>query len=307
MNESLVLCFPEYREPARRMASAAGYPAADVHIHHFPDGESRVQLPVELPPTVFFCRSLNQPNDKLIELVLAAATARRLGAKRLILVAPYLCYMRQDKAFHPGEAISQRIIGELLAERFDGLITVDPHLHRIRHLQQAVPVEQAVALTATGPMSAWLAETVEDPLLLGPDEESVQWVAAIAHHNRLDYCVARKERLGDRSVRITLPRNGFDGRHIVLVDDVASTGRTLETAARELLSRHRPASISVLVTHALFLGHALERLRNAGIGRIGSCDTIPHPTNVIELAPLLAKAIRARVPATSGREEGSAS
>ncbi len=287
MNEPLVLCFPEYREPGQRLADVAGIAAANVEIHHFPDGESRVRLPVDLPEEVILCRSLHQPNDKLIELVLAAATARRLGARRLTLVAPYLCYMRQDKAFHPGEAISQRIIGELLAEHFDRLITVDPHLHRVHHLRQAVPVEEAIALTATEPMSRWLAQKMDDPLILGPDEESVQWVAAIARHDGLDYRVARKERLGDRTVRITLPRDGFTGRHVVLVDDVASTGHTLEAAAQALLP-HDPASISVLVTHALFLEGAMERLRQAGVGRIWSCDTIPHPTNAIQLAALLA-------------------
>ncbi len=287
---SLVLRFPEYRQQAQRMADAAGFPSADVDIHHFPDGESRIRLPEKLPEKVIFCRSLNQPNEKLIELILAAATARRLGAKQITLVAPYLCYMRQDKAFHPGEAISQRIIGELLAGRFDSLITIDPHLHRVHNLQQAVPVEQAITLSATGVMADWLAKQMENPLLIGPDEESVQWVAAIARHNHLDYCVARKERLGDRSVRVTLPEGNYTGRHIVLVDDVASTGRTLEAAARELVP-HKPVSISVLVTHALFFGDAQQRLHHVGVEQIWSCDTIPHPTNHIQMAKLLAEVI----------------
>lgn len=288
---SLVLCFPEYRERARRMADAAGFSSADVDIHHFPDGESRIRLPEKLPEKIIFCRSLNQPNEKLIELILAAATARRLGAKKITLVAPYLCYMRQDKAFHPGEAISQRIIGELLAGRFNSLITVDPHLHRVHNLQQAVPVAQAVTLSATSVMAAWLSEQLENPLLIGPDEESVQWVAAIARYNHLDYCVARKERLGDRSVRITLPDGDYSGRHIVLVDDVASTGRTLEAAARRL-APYKPATISALVTHALFFGDAQQRLHRVGVEQIWSCDTIPHPTNHLQLAELLAGAIR---------------
>ncbi len=288
---SLVLCFPEYRQQAQRMADAAGFPCSDVDIHHFPDGESRIRLPEKLPEQIIFCRSLNQPNEKLIELILAAATARRLGAKRITLVAPYLCYMRQDKAFHPGEAISQRIIGELLANRFDSLITVDPHLHRVHNLQQAVPVEQAVTLSATSVMADWLTRQMKNPLLIGPDEESVQWVAAIARHNSLDYCVARKERFGDRSVRITLPDGYYTGRHIVLVDDVASTGRTLEAAAREL-APHKPASISVLVTHALFFDDAQQRLQRVGVEQIWSCDTIPHPTNHLHLAQLLAEAIK---------------
>ncbi len=108
-------------------------------LHHFPDGESLIRLPPSLPEHVIVCRSLNQPNDKLIELLLCATTARELGAKRLTLVAPYLSYMRQDIANQPGEAVSQRIVGKLLAELFDDVLTVDPHLHRISSLDPGDP------------------------------------------------------------------------------------------------------------------------------------------------------------------------
>ncbi len=288
---SLVLGFAEYHQQAERMAEAAGIAYERVELHHFPDGESRVRLPRNIPQHLILCRSLYHPNEKLIELFLAAATARRLGARRITLVAPYLCYMRQDKEFHPGEAISQRIIGELLADRFNALITVDPHLHRVENLGQAVPVERAITLSATGAMAPWLTQQLDNPLLIGPDQESLQWVSAIARHSGLEYCVARKQRLGDRSVRIELPQRHFAGRDVVLVDDVASTGRTLEAAATELVP-HRPASISVLVTHALLHGDAHQRLQRAGIERIWSCDTIPHPSNRIQLAELLAGAVR---------------
>jgi len=286
----MVLGFPEYRDAARRLAEQAGLPYADVDIHHFPDGESKVRLPLPLAGEVIFCRSLDHPNDKLVELDLAAATARELGARRLTLVAPYLAYMRQDTAFNPGEAVSQRIIGELLARRFDTLITVDPHLHRVHRLEEAVPVKQAVSLSATAPMADYLAGHGDNPFLIGPDEESEQWVAAIAGHRQLDFAVARKERLGDRDVHVILPEGDYANRHLVLVDDVASTGCTLEEAARQL-SRYRPASISVLVTHALFVGDAEQRLRAAGITRICSTDSIPHHSNRLLLAPLLASAL----------------
>ena len=92
-------------------------------------------------------RTLNNPNEKLVELLLAAQTARTLGASHLTLVAPYLAYMRQDIAFQPGEAVSQRIVGRFLAGLFDAVITVDPHLHRVATLQEAVPVTQAVVLS----------------------------------------------------------------------------------------------------------------------------------------------------------------
>ena len=265
-------------------------PYAEALIHHFPDGETRLQLPESLPEYIVLCQTLDHPDSKLVELVLAAATARDLGARHITLVAPYLCYMRQDKAFHPGEAVSQRIVGTLLSQWIDALITVDSHLHRVHQLQDAVPVSPAINLKATAVMSAFLEKQVENPFLVGPDEESEQWVAAIARDSGFDYCVAHKERFGDQQVRVSLPKADYRNRHIVLVDDVASTGRTLEEATLALTS-FEPASISVLVTHALFVGDAQERLRQAGVSHIWSTDAIPHSSNALHLDQLLAKAL----------------
>ena len=113
----------DYAEPAKRLAHFIGCPFALIDVHHFPDGESRLRLPVDLPQKVVLCRSLNDPNEKLVELILAAEHLRGQGVMQLMLIAPYLCYMRQDKAFHPGEVVSQTIIGRLLANYFDGAIT----------------------------------------------------------------------------------------------------------------------------------------------------------------------------------------
>ncbi|MCO6413580.1 MAG: ribose-phosphate diphosphokinase [Thiogranum sp.] len=294
-SSQLLLGFPEYREPAQRLAQAAGIPYADVQVHRFPDGESRVRLPASLPQELIFCRTLDRPNSKLIELELATATARELGATHLTLVAPYLCYMRQDMAFQPGEAVSQRIIGGLLAVQFDRVITVDPHLHRVRNLSEAVPAEEAIALNATLPMSDYLAAQAQNPFLIGPDEESAQWVSAIAGRHDFDYAVARKERHGDNAVRVTLPDRNYRDRNIVFVDDMISTGHTLAEAVRQL-SAQAPASISVLVTHALFSGDALERLQAAGVTHICSTDSVLHATNRLRLDTLLAAALDRRPP-----------
>jgi ribose-phosphate pyrophosphokinase len=290
LRRPLVLGFPDYSEQARRLAATAELAYQEVEIHRFPDGESRVRLPPRLPSRVVLCRSLQCPNDKLIELALAARAARDLGAGHLTLIAPYLCYMRQDRAFHPGEAVSQRIVGRLLADWFDALITVDPHLHRVSTLEEAVPVSRARSLSAAPLMARFLRQVVEDPLLIGPDAESRQWVSTIARQEGLDYRIGEKRRLGDREVRISFDKALGTGRRIVLIDDVASTGRTLERAVA-VLAPARPASVDVLVTHALFLEGTLERLQAAGVGRVWSTDSIPHATNRLELAPLLAGAL----------------
>ncbi len=135
MRASLLLHFDDEQDAAMRLAQAGGLATVTVARHRFPDGEIRLRLPQRLPDRVVLLRTLDRPNEKLVDLLLAAHTARSLGAKHLTLVAPYLAYMRQDIAFHPGEAISQRIVGRFLADLFDAGITLDPHLHRVATLQ----------------------------------------------------------------------------------------------------------------------------------------------------------------------------
>lgn len=286
----MILAFPDYLKQAQRLATRLNVELAEVTLHHFPDSESLIRLPSVLPAHVIVCRSLNQPNDKLIELLLCATTARELGADRVTLVAPYLSYMRQDIANQPGEAVSQRIIGKLLAGLFDDVITVDPHLHRISSLNQAIPIKNAISLTAADEIGRFLKQKLKRALLLGPDSESEQWVAAIAHKIGFDYAIADKKRHGDKQVEISLPSKDYSKVPIVIIDDMASTGRTLAGAAR-LLQAAGSKNIYAVVTHALFCGDAEAHIRQAGIQSLWSTDSINHPTSCIELDTLLAKAI----------------
>ncbi|MBI5040936.1 MAG: ribose-phosphate diphosphokinase, partial [Gammaproteobacteria bacterium] len=221
----------------------------------------------------------------------AAETARELGARELILVVPYLCYMRQDMAFQPGEAISQRSIGRWLGTHFDAVITVDPHLHRVHDLAEVIPSRQALSLSAAPLLGKYAARTFDNPLLLGPDEESTQWVAAAAQAGGLQRAVAHKQRRDDRSVIVTLPSIDVHDRSVVIVDDIASTGRTLARAADALYAAGA-AEVHALVTHALFVGDAEAHLRAAGVRSLHSSDSIAHPSNAIVLAELLAHACK---------------
>jgi ribose-phosphate pyrophosphokinase len=139
-------------------------------------------------------------------------------------------------------------------------------------------------------MTAWLAERGGNPLLVGPDEESQQWVRQIADPGSFESCIARKHRHGDMDVTIELPDIDVGGRDIVIADDVISTGHTVAVAAMQLAERGA-RSISVLVTHALFADGATEQLRLGGVREICSTDSIPHPTNRLQLAELLAQAL----------------
>jgi len=286
----MLLHFDDQQDAARRLADAAGLQAACIARHRFPDGELRLRLPPAVPPHAVLFRSLDDPNEKLVELLLTAQTARGLGARHLTLVAPYLAYMRQDTAFEPGEAVSQRIVGKFLAGIVDAVITVDPHLHRVATLQEVVPGAGAVVLTGANLLADLVVQRRQRPLLVGPDEESAQWVARAAQRHGLEHAICRKVRSGDHAVEVALPPLAVAGRAVVILDDIASTGQTVAAAAR-LLRDAGAASIDVALTHALFSPQALELMRASGVGEIWSTDSIAHPSNAVSMAPLLAEAL----------------
>ena len=296
----MLLHFDDEAALAARLADALGWPCAAIGCHRFPDGEWKLTLPAALPARVVLLRGLQQPNEKLAQLLIVAPAARELGVRHLTLVAPYLAYMRQDMEFSPGEAVSQRIVGQFLARLFDAIVTVDPHLHRIDRLEQAAPVAHATVLVGALPLSDHIVRQRQRPLLVGPDSESAQWVAAAAARHGLDYVVCTKVRSGDRDVAVDLPATQVAGRATVILDDMASTGHTLAAAAR-LLRAAGAASIDAAVTHALFTPAATAMLNAEGVGEIWSTDCIAHPSNAVSMAPLLAQALRDIPPTGSPR------
>jgi ribose-phosphate pyrophosphokinase len=234
-------------------------------------------------------RSLDDPNAKLVELLLAADALRRAGASSLTLVAPYLAYMRQDRVFTPGEPISQRVVGALLGAAFDRVLCVEAHLHRVKTLAEVFPC-LADSLPAAPALADWLRERAAGALLVGPDEESEPWVKGLAALAGLPFRIGTKRRRGDALVDFALPALPAGAPRAVLVDDIASTGATLAAGARALRAAG-VATVDALVVHAIFVPGSLSALREAGIARVVSTDTIPHPTNGVGVAPLLAAAL----------------
>jgi ribose-phosphate pyrophosphokinase len=291
----VVCAFAEDGPAAERLARALMLPCQIVECHHFPDGESRVRID-PVPANAVIYRSLHQPNEKLVELLLLASVLSDSAGGRPILVAPYLPYMRQDAAFHAGEAISQRVIGRLLAASHRTVIAVDPHLHRTKSLGAILPGTTATAISAAPLLAALIdGNGGEPPVLIGPDSESEPLVAAVAYHAGLPFRILDKTRHGDHEVNITASDLDIAcERRAVLVEDIVATGGTLIEAARRLRAIGCTA-IQALVVHALFDDAAAAAMAAAGIEGVRSTDSVPHPTNVVPLAPLLAAAVQAAV------------
>lgn len=257
----------------------------------FPDGESYVRLltPVAGRDVMALC-TLDRPDDVTLPLLFFAAAAREQGARRLGLVAPYLGYMRQDRAFHPGEAVTSTAYAALLSNAFDWLVTVDPHLHRYPDLG-AVYTIPAVAATAAKPIADWVRRAVEHPVLIGPDIESTQWIERVARLADAPYLVFEKARRGDRDVVVT-PRGleGFPGGTPVIVDDIVSSARTMIEAVHLVRAAGLAAPVCIGV-HAIFAEDAYAALNAAGPARIATVNTVAHGSNEIEIADALHAAI----------------
>jgi ribose-phosphate pyrophosphokinase len=287
----LLLAMPGNEAMAAAVATALAADLCPVAVRHFPDGESCVRIhgAVAGRQVGILC-TLDRPDQKLVPLFLLAGAARENGAQRVGLAAPYLAYMRQDQRFNAGEATSARHLAQWIGGQFDWLVTVDPHLHRIRHLAELYGIPSRV-VHAAGPIAEWIHGNVRQPLLVGPDEESAQWVADVAARIDAPHVVLTKTRRGDRDVSVSLPQvSRWKDHSPVLVDDIVSTARTMIEGVRGLRASGLAAPVCIAV-HAIFAAAALEQLRDAGAGRIVSADTVVHPTNGIPLAGPLAAAI----------------
>jgi ribose-phosphate pyrophosphokinase len=230
--------------------------------------------------------TLHQPDTKLIPLYLFCKTAKSLGAKTIFLISPYLAYMRQDKIFNPGEGLSSHYFAEFVSGLVDGLITVDPHLHRIKSLQEVYSIKTQVVHAAEY-ISEWIRKNVSNALLIGPDSESEQWVSEIAKKAEANFTILQKIRYGDSQVEVSLPEiEKYKNCTPVLVDDIISTGRTMIEAITHLKTLKMKQVICIGI-HAVFSNDAFSQLKKAGAGQIITCNTIFHESNAIDIADLL--------------------
>jgi len=286
----MVIAMPGTDALANAIAAAVAGELTGIETRRFPDDE--VYLRLQADPkgrSVVVVATLDRPDAKLLSVLFAAGAARSLGAAHIGLVAPYLPYMRQDKRFRDGEAVTSVHFADMVSAAFDWLATVDPHLHRYRSLGEVYRIP-AVALQAAPLLSAWIKEHVARPLLVGPDAESEQWVSAVAARAKAPHVVLSKERFGDRDVRVSVPDlSRWAGHTPVLVDDIVSSARTMIEACRHMVAAGLPRPVCVAV-HALFAGDAFQSLRQVA-GRIVTTNTVPHETNAIDIAPLFGRSL----------------
>jgi ribose-phosphate pyrophosphokinase len=289
---TVLIAVPGCEDHAHRLGTRLDLEVIVPELRQFPDGELYVRMPREkLDGTAAIVGNLS--NDNFLRVAFLAGTARDLGASAVGLVAPYLAYMRQDSVFNPGEGVTQRYFAKLVCSVVDWLVTVDPHLHRVHSLDGLYAIPTTIARAAPA-IAKWITSEVTQPVLVGPDAESEQWVSAVAASCGAPFVILEKTRRGDRDVSVSAPDGPWNGHTPVVIDDIVSTGRTMLEATRMLRAAGSAAPMCVAI-HAVFADSVQDDLVAAGARGIVTCNTIVHASNRICVADPIADALRTRL------------
>lgn len=292
MNHNILFAMPGNTRLAMALANKLDIEVGSVEIRDFPDGESyiRINSDVHDKVVIIIC-GLEHPNNKILPLLFVGETLKELGAKKICLISPYLSYMRQDKRFHAGEAVTSTIFAKHLSYWLDCLITIDPHLHRIEHLSSIYSIDLISELHATSNIAKWIRDNIESPFIIGPDEESQQWVTEVAKIANAPYAIIKKIRQGDRKVSMSVPEISDISKTPVLVDDIISTGVSMQSAIQVLISRGLKSPVCI-ATHALFDNETYNNLLLAGAQKVITCNTIQHPSNEIDITDIVIEEVK---------------
>jgi ribose-phosphate pyrophosphokinase len=280
------------------LAKALGVAPAECKRERFPDGELHIEVPDTVRGrTAVLVQSLSAPvGEHLLELLLLADACFRVGATRLEAVVPYVGYARQDRRGQSGEPLGGRLVADLLGRgRFARVLAVDLHNPALEGCF-GVPLEHLSALPLLA--EALRPHVTDTSVVVAPDLGAVKRAEALAKLLDRPWAVVHKARLSGSQVEAHGLLGEVRGKRPILVDDMVSTGGTLAAAAGELRVAGCADDFTVVTTHALLVGPALERMRAMPVRRLVSTDSVeppkglPFPHEVVTLAPLVARALR---------------
>ncbi len=287
------------RALAVAVADALGVSPVPGEVDRFPDGELRPVIGHVRGDDVYVIQPTGPPvGDNLVELLFLLDACRRGGAARVTAVVPYFGYARQDRRDRAGEPVGARVVADAVtATGADRLVVVDPHTTALE-AACGIPVEMlsAVPLLAV----ALLALAVPgDAVLVAPDLGAVKLAERYAATVRRPVAVVRKTRVTGTTVYAQELVGDVEGRPTVIVDDMISTGGTIEAAARAVLTRGGAPAIAVAATHGLLVGDALDRLARLPIRRLLVTDTLARPA--LPRPPLQCESVAALLATAIGR------
>src|SRR3954469_3631349 len=260
---------------AAAIAKELGLPIGAATVGRFPDDELHVELHEDVGGRdVYLVQSFSPPADRaLLELLFLADAARRSGAKRVVAAVPYLAYARQDKRTKGTGPLGARVLAEILqTASLDRLVVLDLHSSEVI-AGLRIPLEH---LSAIPLLADELGESSRPAsVIVSPDGGGVVRAEAYAKRLQLPVAVVHKTRISGSEVSAQAVTGDVRGRLPIVVDDMISTGGTIEAAIRALRAAGCAERTTVAATHALLVGGAIERLQRLGIERLVTTDSLP--------------------------------
>ncbi|WP_396610923.1 ribose-phosphate diphosphokinase [Haloferax sp. S1W] len=270
---------------AAALADELGESLAAVEYDRFPDGETLAAVPGFDADTATIVAS-TVSNDAYIELLQLQDAVREAGATEVTTVIPYMGYARQDKAFEVGHPISARAVARAVSTTTDRVVLVNPHEDAISDFFD-VPVD---IVDAAGRLAEPLP-TLDDPLFLSPDAGAIEIAETVRDaygDGETDYF--EKVRHSGTDVEITPSDADFEGRDVVITDDIIATGTTMSEAV-SVLADGGAKRVFCATVHPLLARNARTKLCRAGIERVVGTDTIERDVSSVSVAPAVANVL----------------
>jgi len=281
-----------------RIAERLGCAVVACAVVRFPDGELHVELGDTVRGQDLFIVQATSPiaEAHLIELLLIADACRRAGAEHLTAVMPYFGYARQDRRARGREPVAARLVADLIqVSGIQRIVAVDVHTPSIEGFV-SVPFEHlsAVRLLIEAVRPWWHA----DATIVAPDLGATRLAERYGEALHLPIAIVHKTRVSGEEVRVSRITGDIRGRSPIIVDDMISTGGTIEAAYHALLDAGCRPELIVAATHGLFAGNASDRLRALRLRQVIVSDSVQLPETpalplgVVTLEDLLSDAIR---------------
>ncbi len=268
---------------AAELAAETGRELAGVSVEQFPDGERYLRVDgIDEGADAIIVASTDSDGAH-VELLQLQDAVREAGATEITTVIPYLGYMRQERAFNPGEPASARAVARAISTGTDRVLTVNPHEAGVcEYFDVPTTAVDAAPLLAT-PLSDLI-----DPLFLAPDagaRDLARTVRDAYGAGEIDHF--EKTRHSGTDVEIEPSDASVTDRDAVLVDDMVATGSTMSESV-SMLATHNPEHIMVACIHPVFARTAYLRLKRAGVTDIYATDTLSHYASRVSVAPAIA-------------------
>lgn len=291
MSKLSVIAGKSSEDVARKLSRKIKANFVKSQVRVFADGESKITLSGKISKKKsIVVQSIYPPVDTNLLQVLSLISKAKETSSEVIAVIPYMGYARQDREFLPGEIVTMKVLGKLFkGAGASKIIAVDIHsMIGFKHF--SIKTKNVSAIPELVRYVKKLS--LKNPLVVSPDQGGKERAKEFAKELGSEYIALEKKR--DRKTgKVQIKTKNLDevaNRDLILVDDMISTGGSI-VKATQFLKKQKCKKVYVACTHALLMNDAEKRIKNAGVTKIISANTIPGKTSIVDISDTIAKAI----------------